>query len=704
MSFIHLPIGSYDNPLIVQHTPLLDLSNIAANLPSSASSDVRFTGSLCDSIKNDAFNKYTNIALKLLNHEKVVNVANLLADISTRDLTNGALFHTAPFFFFESSSGSGKSQMAFNIIEHFRGSRNTFYFLYSRVVANSQRIYQNFTSISELFQLCLKGDSEFYSCEYSPSSEKLYNKHLFVYGFIYALIENGIENSVEVQIEKKTGAEITQLIQNKDLVSKRPIFIMDECVGDSLKMLRFSRNCFSSLGLVLIMLGTDSRACQVASGNGSSRECDKKEWCYIIGDYPPFDLKVFDTPPKLPVWLEYILLHSRPLFASLVLEEYIAQAQNEVNFDDIILNAFNSLINVKNIFATGNQYGNLGQIRLFNNAHCKIDDSFASQKSAFIQSHFAQLNNYPENFQILSNGFRETGKGVFQFLSSFPALKDDILLYLILMGGKGFPAFRHYNEATSYSVFLNRHLNTTDIARNKVFFSNASQSSNDGQFLESLLCSVICLSSHSNGFAGIQIQNFVNHIVFNVQIVTENFNSVFIKNIGNLGNLVIPYLLPPNQDIDLNCFRIPDSYIALMKRDVNSAMRDLSFGLGCYAESKDHAQNLNSGTIASIIKKIPVESKLFIVFTRGLCKTYANKFKVEEKKKLSFEEAFPDIFKLGRSYYKIDASFKNSLNSFDTVTTSLELITGLNDGRKDGAGIVLFILIDKKINIDMKIE
>jgi hypothetical protein len=240
----------------------------------------------------------------------------------------------------------------------------------------------------------------------------------------------------------------------------RPIFILDECIAiamKSLKKVRFVRNCFCTLGLGLVMLGTDSRAAKLTSNIGnSSRSEVPRPWCYVVGQFPAVNLSLLPLPPCVPTWLEYILVNSRPLFAQLVSAQFL---NNFTDFDTLMKDVFMILVTVKNIF--GNNYGKLGQLRLFQNAHYSLDD-WDNLSTPLIHSHFAQLNEVSKSFVLMNDGCKKGTDEVWKPCSAFPKVQDDILLYLLLMGGKYHPAFRLNGNEVPYSHFLMKVKGDTD--------------------------------------------------------------------------------------------------------------------------------------------------------------------------------------------------------------------------------------------------
>ena len=250
--------------------------------------------------------------------------------------------------------------MGFSILANISKDRKGFYFLFDRPVPSSQEVYRCFSKISILFSDCFTKDYPFYKDGVSPSSRKLFEEKLYVYGFIYELISG---NNGNVKVIPKTGNAVLQLMISNGIIEKRPVFIIDECVAisdETLRKIRFVRNCFRSLGLGLVMCGTDSRAAKLTSFIGnSSRSAIAKPWCYVFGKFPKVTSNLLNLPDCTPIWLKQILEQSRPLFAKFVADELIdTNCLDGVDFNQLLLAAFTKLVNVKKIFV--DYYGQLG--------------------------------------------------------------------------------------------------------------------------------------------------------------------------------------------------------------------------------------------------------------------------------------------------------------------------------------------------------
>jgi hypothetical protein len=627
--------------------------------------------------RNIEYTRYMTIAATLKNDESVLEICDRLMDI-----TSSKFEHDVPFVFLEGSSGSGKSQMAFNIMSRLEKERECFYLLFEAPGSNAQKIYQNYTNISSTFNQSLIKDQNHYQDPVSPACGYLLDQSLYIYGFIFELLSEPERKSV--LIKRMNGANILELMKEKNISDKRPIFLIDECIlahKDSLPQLRFVRNCFRSLGLGLVMLGTDSRAAQLPSNIGnSSRNDESRPWCYIFSSFPAANLDILPLRRDTPTWYRQILEHSRPLFSHFLSFEGLNNGQS---FDFVLKTVFEKVVDVKKIFI--GYYGPLGQIRLFQNAHSTISDS-GEHCTALIHSHFAQLSG-ERKLTLKNDGCLSGQDQIWKPCSSFPLVADDVLLYLLLMGGKHYPAFRLNGCVVPYVYFLLNITSTVDHRRHMLDLSNGVQKSNDGNFLESLLCSTVCLASHCNGVDGTMLGSFLLNLIFQLQDTTLDPTEVTIGGLEKLESkckMRIPFLSPPNMKWPEYFKDIPESNFGNLERARNEDRVDLVADCNIVGEAKDYGELLELVTLRKILRRIPKETKLHLVFTRHLRKSYFN------RPASPFIIEFADSPARNMAYFKIDGS---------KPITSLEDIGGLPNTISENFGVVVFVLINKSVQI-----
>jgi hypothetical protein len=436
------------------------------------------------------------------------------------------------------------------------------------------------------------------------------------------------------------------------------------------------------LGIGLVLLGTDSRAARIVQNlaQTSRSAAISIPWCHFIVRFPPVRLDFLNLHESVPDYYKEILRNSRPLFAH-CFSKHLRDWSNDVffDFDSALATAQKFVVKGKKIFHT--EHGKLGQLRLFQNAHYPLKE-FGHHSAALIHSHFARLVE-SHNFIIDDLGENVENDCPWAPSSVFPDLKNDILLYLLLMGGKDFSAFQISSSPTPYSVFFDSVRGSSNI-RSFIFeLSNAAQKVNDGSFLESLMCATVCCASHSNGIKGIPLVSFLKNLVFQLQNEHCKYSDINIENIGHLEGLseqIIPFLSPANMDWPSYVHEIPGSQFAFLERTKNSSRIDLLVGNILAGEAKDYCQKaLSTDDLKNIIKRIPAGVTLEIVFTRSLQNSYFNKKRYEEF-----------FLKKGLSYFKIDTSERY---------TRLENIKGLPNKYYPGGTVVIFFLIDKKIKL-----
>lgn len=100
-----------------------------------------------------------------------------------------------PFIFVESSSGLGKTQMAFNLLHLNQCQEQQFEFFYlicSRILDDSQDIYKVFSPIVSLFLDCCEKDIS--KLGDKVDCVNLVNQNLFTFGFIFSMLNQYVLN------------------------------------------------------------------------------------------------------------------------------------------------------------------------------------------------------------------------------------------------------------------------------------------------------------------------------------------------------------------------------------------------------------------------------------------------------------------------------------------------------------------------------
>ena len=632
--------------------------------------------------------KYTNYG-KILCDENAEEVYNSLINITSIKNNSPKNDFRVPFLFLEGSSGTGKTQFAFTIMNLLNTKRIYFYFLFETSSSEiSQEIYTSFHSISKLFVKCYTNDRlNINDRTNSPTCASLYYMELYIFGFIFELLQKGVLYTDQVQIQKRSGEDITTLLKEKQLENKRPVFIIDECVAlneTSNWTVKFIINCFRCLGFGLVILGTNSRAAELHSLQGNhSRGGSSSPWCQIYGCYPKINLTLLGINSSIPDWTTDILINSRPWFSEETVNKI--RLMCGFDFDSILESVFHSLISQKKIFHKF--FGRFGQVCIFHNMYFKVNDTGNYGKTPLVHYHFFQLDIWNQNVVLYSDNTIE-GKE-WEPQSILPRMDEDILLYLVFMGGKNFSPFMLGRKEVPYACFLYNVMKDNEYR--EIDFGNSVQKSNNGMFMEALLCTSVCVASHSNGVKGISVTEFLKNLIYQLQNV-DNIepSAVQISDIDKLKltnfdgkEFMVPYLSPPNQSWP-EWLKIPDAFFDNLKRTQNKDNIDFSTDCNITGEAKDHGK-LTSSVAQDILIRIPTNSILHIVFIREL-----------QEKGLFFQSKnkFEDIAK-GKShlnefvYYSLDSS---------NPKTGLYPIMGLPNTGLPKHRAVIFVLISAKIS------
>ncbi|KAJ8325411.1 hypothetical protein O5D80_006347 [Batrachochytrium dendrobatidis] len=198
-------VGS--SPLIIKSRSGTGQGVASSVSGASVGVNIRLVSGELEETTNPSLSNYCHIADSLKNDNCVVKIVNTLLSVTAGELSESN-FTNLPFTFPEGSSGSGKSQMGFNIKANIGNERRVHYFLFDPPGPTSQDIYRNFQNISKLFSKCYAADEHTYSAEDLASScGLLFKKGLYVYEFIFKLLSDETQSST-ISIDSKTGKDV----------------------------------------------------------------------------------------------------------------------------------------------------------------------------------------------------------------------------------------------------------------------------------------------------------------------------------------------------------------------------------------------------------------------------------------------------------------------------------------------------------------
>lgn len=300
---------------------------------------LRWTSSMGPTVERD-LSEYMRTGTYLEMTKEMVDFKNLLADIQAGQNTHG-LIPEFPELFTEShtykqsvfvcaSSGSGKSQIPFTLCR----SMPLFYFLeYAGHL--QQSIYMPFEELSKEFQKVCENEIDrlkssfpgFVKNRYRifDFKDELLDIPLESVGFLFAAIKYSVGhmfynsknpekrgNWLHAQIQvnpslcenehmsiKEFRIKIIELKRaHPDLLNVDPVIFLDECEasGDPEKIFVFKRNLIRRLGLVPILIGTDSKVLDVVGNHERERgsRATPDACCFVFTKLPLYPADLMD--------------------------------------------------------------------------------------------------------------------------------------------------------------------------------------------------------------------------------------------------------------------------------------------------------------------------------------------------------------------------------------------------------------------------
>ncbi|KAF0713546.1 Aste57867_4297 [Aphanomyces stellatus] len=369
--------------------------------------------------------------------------------------------------------------------------------------------------------------------------------------------------------------------------TKLPFFILDEMspstnITGGKNLAAFQRNIFRACGLVVFIMGTDSKVTNlIAQAVGSYAE--EHRWMAILPRFPPYQF-VLDVVEK-QVWddvnsrypvIEFIVNQSRGRFARHFTEQVlqIVKKQPNVKLNELLDNAF-AAIHKRILFRKKNFDGKYAQLMAisFTNGHQPATKKPRSEVgSSSMHAHFANLVD-----ECLSDIYLSTGRlhkvtqedmlVPWEVKCCFPPINEDLLLYLSVLGGKSRSA---YSEAEV-------HFSTKYIFTKANVFSvheNSNAPSNDYKSFENMVTHAIFCSSRRHGVQGIPFNDFISCLIGEFQdevwtkmtlnlgkrktkkgkrkmrknIKASDLLEGYSRGVQKLLDNVIPFLAPPNSE------------------------------------------------------------------------------------------------------------------------------------------------------------
>ncbi|KAG1688451.1 hypothetical protein DVH05_003656 [Phytophthora capsici] len=333
-----------------------------------------------------------------------------------------------------------------------------------------------------------------------------------------------------------------------------PFFILDEMtpsrdIPNMMKLAAFQRNVFRACGLVVIVMGTDSKISDLVSQSYHGRT-DSHWWMSVVSRFPPYQSIASGGSEKDDAWqkvtqlhpvVNHIAEHSRGLFSRCFVDAVVHFALKKIAGNETfaladLLDAAFKAVYVKAQAAKGfmtTPKGRCAQLMAlsYTNAsgehpHYAISGDDMSERAstkrrkldldvgvANMHLHFANLIDEEITDVVVSRGnleYQLNGRP-WSPICRFPVVEEDVLLYLAVLGGKKFSAYHNYKAEKRHSVvgvfkdFRKQCGSETH--------ENKKAPRNDFSEFENLVAHAIFCASRMNGVRGIAFNEFFSVLI-----------------------------------------------------------------------------------------------------------------------------------------------------------------------------------------------
>ena len=255
----------------------------------------------------------------------------------------------------------------------------------------------------------------------------------------------------------------------------------------------------------------------------------------------------------------------------------------------------------------------------------------------FSNSHFANLVEEDEFILQLksSNLFKKEGGKQWLPDLSFPSPKEDILLFLCLMGNKGY--YPICKSGTSDRVPFRNSLNfmkrDRKLQRGTLDFryENPDVRHNTGLELEAMSTAIVSLCSHYEGLEGIEFGKFVSHVLYELELLKSSDTvSCKVKGYQPFSKIVIPFLSAPSVPWPKELSSFAEYRFCNLRRSLNKDRVDFETDTFTFepkprilsGECKDWTKNIPLEEFEKILVRIPQNSVIHLVFVRDMSEEY----------------------------------------------------------------------------------
>ncbi|RQM12257.1 hypothetical protein DD237_008544 [Peronospora effusa] len=499
-----------------------------------------------------------------------------------------------PFICVEGSSGMGKSQLAFAL----GGSRPWFYWPTTPIGDYSQRLYRNFSSISDAFLNVTNkdGPTKKFKKDILNSRSKFYKtESLWTFGFIHALLkccsEEQNQQGKMIRFQEKTSLYVEKCNREKVVAFRKkmktdgkvlPFFVLDEMMpnmnigGGGMNLAAFQRNVFRVCGLVVIVMGTDAKVTDLVDQSVGSYT-ERHAWMTVISRFPLYQSIPFANKDKQTAWnhlqakypiLQSIMLNSRGRFAGYFADSAAQYAMENFAYDiklcdllDVAFNHVGSETQSRKNFME-EQKGKDAQLMAISYTNvngtsprpCKKRKIARSVGTYCMHLHFANLvDDQATEVDVLNGELKVNGKPWLP-RCCFPDIREDMLLYLAVLGGKTYSGYYDHRKGVNHSTrgifslyWRGRGFGTT----------------HNYYAYENMVAHMFFCASRRNGVQGIPFDDFFAGLLSECQdqirpvimtdgntgktIVASDILDKYVDLVA-LSHSKIPFLAPPNAE------------------------------------------------------------------------------------------------------------------------------------------------------------
>lgn len=561
------------------------------------------------------------IAVALKRHTHVEDLVSKIQELSA----SKAFEVDHPFICVYGSSGTGKTQFAFALQEAL-GYDRTYYFVTSEATSESQSVYRRFAGLTELLLSCLDADLKILGKHCRLSCSSLQYKELYLFALADTLLHGEYGHSDQVLFPKYGPDVMSQVLMLSP--EKRPIIILDEFQAVSMSTPKdheyshLLRNAFRSIGFIVILICSEfETTIMLDEADACRRDKRSHTMCHVFGDLPPVCIDTLGLPSTLPDWIQKVMSDSRPLFAQMAarwIAERAPQQWDVSVLDAMIKSIYDEIVTSTCIFDSMD--GLMGQLWLVMNQSFNMN-ILHDLVSEFIQPMFANHSG-SACFDVDTRGNISKEEKLHVF--AFPKPTEDILLLLSLTGGPQRPAFCLDQKRQTCLKFLQTVAADNGLARFVHSTQHLSMAIYDGTFLNSLLLSSVCVSSHTCGFGGVPVFQFLTELIHEMNSIQCSVEWQQYPELSFLHGWDIPYLAPPNQEWPSFLKHVPGSNFGSITRFKNKDTCGFTSSFGLSGESHHGKDTFSARKLENVFRTIPHTSKLHIVVAGKFGRSYGH--------------------------------------------------------------------------------